>query len=1075
MEMPKMKGEKKKFAIIGAISAVGAAAVLGAVALVTNVNTVNNSAQQADDKFIMADWELTDVANRVSASEEEIRKVVQDVLQENGYDLSTKNGLSDSAISYIQGVVSDRISEALVNYDASGNLSDEEVAALETTIADDVYNILVSENMVAKGDSKTESSSGGSAASTPATTVVQQGLTEAQARAISQQVANSSVTGMNSELATLRQAVQNAQNSLNTLQANYANQKGVSTQDLNALKDTINTLPQTASAIDSETYTKIRTSINTVVSNLSGLISDTETGLADIELQLAGKVSSQQLEALKQDYVNYVAEAGTALAEINEKVAQVEEEAGNSMADVTTMIGDVQSKIDNTVEAVKLMNEKSLTDLKNTLISQIEANQSLSEEQQRILKEKVGQLEITNETSIENLREQLTAYIRENQDELSGIIDNLKESTAFDLNALKTDLKKQIEDNASLSEENKTYLKGLIDDLDETTVTNLATAKSELSKKIADNTTLTNDNKDYLKGLIDTLDETSTYNLEQTKNNLKAQIDANTELTNENKTYLKGLIDTLDEESATNLSTVKDALNQKIKNNADSLSETATTLNDTITSVNSRLSVLESKNAEAAEDLKQTIINQILQSTTLSDAEKQALIEKINALSSEQASSMEALKEALEGIKSQIANDIDQAIDRLSVTPGADINTTKSELISQVESDANLTDAEKQILIDMIKNLDASVAGDINKIRDALRGKLTDLDSRFGEESNEWKTGDEYLQTQIDDTLSKIMALTEGNEAEMQSLIDMIGNTYTPSMTYKPGSYCVQDKVLYRCTTPITLPEEFNVSHWVAVNLANEVDAKSKLITDEFSPINSYSKGDLVIHENKLYRLKIASQAAGTAWNASNWEQTTIEKEMSDNAATVDERMDALEAGLGSIDLSSLGTLSADIENLKSTVNTINSNYAAKSTVNSLSSTVSSLQSTVNTINSNYLSKSTASSTYLAKSAVTTSTPSSSSTDSTVPTSKAVYNLLNSGSGWTSLGSGTSFTLPSEAKFFLVVADRNSNVYSSVYPSDASGTLIIGFISGTGNVTMTKSDRTLTGKTSSVTWEVYWQ
>ena len=55
---------------------------------------------------------------------------------------------------------------------------------------------------------------------------------------------------------------------------------------------------------------------------------------------------------------------------------------------------------------------------------------------------------------------------------------------------------------------------------------------------------------------------------------------------------------------------------------------------------------------------------------------------------------------------------------------------------------------------------------------------------------------------------------------------------------------------------------------------------------DGFSTSSTYDIGDLVIHNNQLYKCVVAVSTAG-AWNAANWQQTTIAAELA-NAASPD-------------------------------------------------------------------------------------------------------------------------------------------------------------------------------------------
>ena len=820
--------KKKKIGIGCAIASVSAAAVLGGIVLFSTVNTPSTKAEQ-NDKFIMADWELTDVASRVSATDEEIRAVVERVLKENGFELTSEDGLNDAAISYIQQAMQERITESLTGYDASTTLSGEEITALETAIADDVYKILVEENKVAtgtSGSSGTSANNNGSANGTNSgtTTAAKAGVDETTARLISQQIASSSVSGLTNELNSLKAQVAQAQNNIAALSEKYNSGKTTSSTDLSTIQNAINNLPKTGSTIDSESYTAIRNNMNRLVTSLNDFADETEQGLADINVLLEGKVSSEQLENLKTDYVTYVTEMNESLDTLKTSLQEVESTSNTSMADMESLIDDLQDRLGSSIDAVKAIDEKNLTDLKNSLVSQITANKKLSDEQAKILISQIGELSITSETSIENLRDQLTTYINDNQSIVSKAINDLSVDTTKGLDEIKTNLKAQIDNNKDLSDAYSAYLKGLIDSLDSTTASNMSSIKT------------------YLQGEID---------------------DTTAKLTN-----------------------------------------TTTTLEDTITSVNTRLGILESKNAEAASDLIQTIINQILSDPTLTDAEKAALIARIRNLELDDASSLEAIKEALAKIQQEITNHISEAISGLTVTPGADIDQTKTELKDQVNNNSNLTAEEKQILLEMIDNLDDSVAGDIAKIKAALTGMLSDISTKYNNSNDGVKTGDQHLQDELDKTSRKLSDLSDmtmqqiaelaaQTNLDLQGVIDMIGNNYTPTVAYRKGAYTIVDKKLYRCIENVTIPEEFNASHWKQVDLANELDDVRGMISDEFSTESDYEKGDVVIYDNKLYTCDVDTISSGSEFNPSQWVETTVNEVLNNKTPSIDIRLNS--------------------------------------------------------------------------------------------------------------------------------------------------------------------------------------
>lgn len=56
---------------------------------------------------------------------------------------------------------------------------------------------------------------------------------------------------------------------------------------------------------------------------------------------------------------------------------------------------------------------------------------------------------------------------------------------------------------------------------------------------------------------------------------------------------------------------------------------------------------------------------------------------------------------------------------------------------------------------------------------------------------------------------------------------DTIAPTYDPSQTYGVGSTCSHEGLCYKCTVPITTPEEWNQSHWARAYALGEVEGKA--------------------------------------------------------------------------------------------------------------------------------------------------------------------------------------------------------------------------------------------------------
>ena len=63
------------------------------------------------------------------------------------------------------------------------------------------------------------------------------------------------------------------------------------------------------------------------------------------------------------------------------------------------------------------------------------------------------------------------------------------------------------------------------------------------------------------------------------------------------------------------------------------------------------------------------------------------------------------------------------------------------------------------------------------------------------------------------------MATFTGADKAIAFLFDVarnIADDYNSSSTYAQGAYTIYDGTLYKCTTAISVPEDFTPAHWTA-------------------------------------------------------------------------------------------------------------------------------------------------------------------------------------------------------------------------------------------------------------------
>jgi hypothetical protein len=101
---------------------------------------------------------------------------------------------------------------------------------------------------------------------------------------------------------------------------------------------------------------------------------------------------------------------------------------------------------------------------------------------------------------------------------------------------------------------------------------------------------------------------------------------------------------------------------------------------------------------------------------------------------------------------------------------------------------------------------------------------------------------------------------------DLRKLQACVANPYSSSSTYSIGDYCLYDSTLYKCTTAIDVPEEWNAEHWESV-LITEVTG----VSDYNELQNKPSINDVTLQENvTLQQLGLRGIYYNTksGWNA---------------------------------------------------------------------------------------------------------------------------------------------------------------------------------------------------------------
>lgn len=84
----------------------------------------------------------------------------------------------------------------------------------------------------------------------------------------------------------------------------------------------------------------------------------------------------------------------------------------------------------------------------------------------------------------------------------------------------------------------------------------------------------------------------------------------------------------------------------------------------------------------------------------------------------------------------------------------------------------------------------------------------------------------------------------------------MTGDEYNSSSTYSKGDLIIYNNTLYKCNTDITTAEEWDASHWTATSLSNEIENKQDKLIFDTAPMdgstNPVTSGGVYTSTNAL-------------------------------------------------------------------------------------------------------------------------------------------------------------------------------------------------------------------------------
>ncbi len=84
--------------------------------------------------------------------------------------------------------------------------------------------------------------------------------------------------------------------------------------------------------------------------------------------------------------------------------------------------------------------------------------------------------------------------------------------------------------------------------------------------------------------------------------------------------------------------------------------------------------------------------------------------------------------------------------------------------------------------------------------------------------------------------ISAVTLTANAADAKSTAAISNFAEAYDSTLTYTIGSYVTYENLLYRCITPITIPEAFDGTHWLRITVDNEL---TTIIQD--ATVNGYT------------------------------------------------------------------------------------------------------------------------------------------------------------------------------------------------------------------------------------------
>ena len=112
---------------------------------------------------------------------------------------------------------------------------------------------------------------------------------------------------------------------------------------------------------------------------------------------------------------------------------------------------------------------------------------------------------------------------------------------------------------------------------------------------------------------------------------------------------------------------------------------------------------------------------------------------------------------------------------------------------------------------------------------------------------------------------------------------NIIADEYDSTATYAVGDLSMHENKLYKCNTAITTAEQWTAAHWTLTDVDTELTDKVAVasMAQNYDPTATYSIGDYCWQAGQLYRCTVAIDTP-EAWNIEHWTAVQLADEVGD-------------------------------------------------------------------------------------------------------------------------------------------------------------------------------------------------